>query len=231
MNDIKTPAGIERESMRIIDAELSGRGIALSPDRAAIVKRVIHATADFDYAETLRFTPDAPSIGETVVRGGVIVTDTNMALSGISKPALRRLRASALCLMAQERIALEARERRVTRATVCMERALERIPNAILAIGNAPTAALRVAELIETGARPAFVIGVPVGFVNVVESKERIWEACGRFEIPAIVAMGRKGGSAVAAAICNALLYAAADMSDPRKREAETQSERETPSR
>ncbi|MBQ9521647.1 MAG: precorrin-8X methylmutase [Oscillospiraceae bacterium] len=210
MNDIKTPAGIERESMRIIDAELSERGIVLPDDRAAIVKRVIHATADFAYAETLRFTPDAPVLCAEALRGGVLVTDTNMALAGISKPALKRLGASACCFMASEDVAQAARERNITRAAVSVEYALERCPVGAFAIGNAPTALLCLAERIERGARPAFVIGVPVGFVNVAESKRRIWEVCERFQIPAIVAMGRKGGSTVAAAICNALLYAVA---------------------
>lgn len=215
---IKTPAEIERESMRTIERELAGRGIVLPSDRAAIVRRVIHATADFEYAETLYFTPDAASRGAEVLRGGVIVTDTNMALAGISKAALTRLGSSAHCLMAEEDIAREARERNLTRAAVSMERALERFPGAAFAIGNAPTALLCLAELIETGARPALVVGVPVGFVNVTESKERIRAVCARSGVPAIISMGRKGGSGVAAAICNALLYAAAGILDPSQR-------------
>ncbi len=214
MSGVKTPAEIERESMRIIGAELAARGIVPPPERAAIVKRVIHATADFDYAETLRFTPDAPS----ALRVGVLVTDSNMALAGISKAALQRLGASARCFMADSAIAEAAKRKRITRAAASMECALERYPGAAFAIGNAPTALLRLAEGIEAGARPALVIGVPVGFVNVTESKETIWETCLRYGVPAIVAMGRKGGSGVAAAICNALLYAAADMSDPARR-------------
>ncbi|MBR4545435.1 MAG: precorrin-8X methylmutase [Oscillibacter sp.] len=215
MNDIRTPAGIERESMRIIDAELSERGIVLAPDRAAIVKRVIHATADFAYAETLYFTPDAPSLCADALRGGVLVTDTDMALAGISKATLRLLGGAAYCFMASEDVAREARERNTTRAAVSVDYALERYPGAAFAVGNAPTALLRLAERIEAGARPAFVIGVPVGFVNVAESKRRIREVCGRFRVPAIVADGRKGGSTVAAAVCNALLYAASGTLDP----------------
>ena len=214
MGFLKTPAEIERESMKIIGAELSERGIALQPDRAEIVKRVIHATADFDYAETLRFTPDAPSM----LRGGVIVTDTNMALAGISKTALRHLGMSARCFMAEKEIADAAKRNGITRAAASMAYALEKYPDAVFAIGNAPTALLRLADGMEAGTRPALVIGVPVGFVNVEESKARIWETCVRRGVPAIVAMGRKGGSGVAAAICNALLYAAADMSDPARR-------------
>lgn len=214
----KTPAGIERESMRMIEEELARRGIALPPEHAAIVKRVIHATADFDYAETLRFTPDAASRGAAALCGGVIVTDTNMALAGISKPTLERLRASAHCLMAEDAVAREARERGLTRAAVSMSRAWERYPGAAFVVGNAPTALLRLAELIDAGARPPLVVGVPVGFVNVAESKERIWDVCGRYGVAAIVSTGRKGGSGVAAAVCNALLYAAAGTLDPETR-------------
>lgn len=213
-----SPADIERESMRIIEEELSGRGIVLPPDRAAIVKRVIHATADFDYADALRFASDAPARGMDALRGGVLVTDTNMALAGISRAALSRLNASARCFMADEDIARTAEARGVTRAAAAMSYALERYPGAAYAVGNAPTALLTLAERMEAGARPSLVIGVPVGFVNVAESKERIWEACVRYGVPAIVAMGRKGGSSVAAAICNALLYDAAELSDPARR-------------
>ena len=214
MEILTTPAEIERESMKIIDRELSARGIALPPGRAAVVKRVIHATADFDFAQTLRFTPDAPQ----ALRGGVIVTDTNMALAGINRDALRRLGMSALCFMAEKEIADAAKRDNVTRAAASMSYALERCPGAVFAVGNAPTAALRLADGIEAGARPALVIGAPVGFVNAEESKARLWETCVRRGVPAIVAAGRKGGSGVAAAICNALLRSAADMSDPARR-------------
>lgn len=203
------PAEIERESMSIIARELAARGIAVPQEHEAVVRRVIHTTADFDYAQNLRFTDDAVAHGVGALRGGVIVTDTNMALSGVSKPSLRALDAQAYCFMAEEAIARQAKERGVTRAVVAADYAVERYPGAIFAVGNAPTALLRLAEHIERGARPALVIGVPVGFVNVVESKERMLAVCERYDIPAILAMGRKGGSTVAAAICNALLYAA----------------------
>ena len=209
------PADIERESMAIIDRELAARGIELPPERAAVVKRVIHTTADFDYAASLRFTEDAAARGAAAMRGGVIVTDTNMARAGVSKRALRLLGGEVLCYMADEAVAAEAKARGVTRATASMERAFAEHPNAILAVGNAPTALLKIVESIESGARPALVIGVPVGFVNVVESKERALAVCERYGVPAIVAVGRKGGSGVAAAICNALLYTAADLLDP----------------
>lgn len=213
------PADIERTSMGIIEAELSSRGIHLEEANAAVVKRVIHTTADFDYAENLRFTPDAVAKGVAALRGGTIVTDTNMALAGISKPALARLGGDAVCFMADPAIAAQAKAEGTTRAVAAVTRAGELYPKAILAVGNAPTALLRAVELMEKQDwRPALVIGVPVGFVNVVESKELLLETCLRFQVPAIVALGRKGGSNVAAAICNALLYTAADLLDPSAR-------------
>ena len=216
--EIMKPADIERRSMEIIDGELASRGIALPADTLPIVRRVIHTTADFDYAQSLRFTPDAVRLGQAALRGGVIVTDTNMALAGINKAALKRLGGEAVCFMAEERIAAEAKARGVTRATASVDYAAERFPGAIFAVGNAPTALLRLAEHMERGMRPALVIGAPVGFVNVVESKERILALCGRLGVPAVVALGRKGGSGVAAAICNALLYDAAGLTEPEKR-------------
>lgn len=213
------PADIERASMAIIARELAARGVTPPPETDAVVRRVIHTTADFDYAETLRFTADAVRRGAEAMRGGMIVTDTNMALAGVSKAALRRLDCETCCYMAEDAVAREAKERGTTRAVVSMERALREHPSAVFAIGNAPTALLRIAEAIEAGARPALVIGVPVGFVNVVESKERALEACGRCGVPAIVALGRKGGSNVAAAICNALLYTAAGLLEPASRQ------------
>lgn len=209
------PAEIEHKSMEIITRELKERGIELPPETAAIVRRVIHTTADFDYAQTLRFTPDAVEKGVQALRGGVIVTDTNMARAGVSKSAAAKLDCEVRCYMADEAVAEEAKRRERTRAVVSVETALREHPDAILAIGNAPTALLRTAELIEGGARPALVIGVPVGFVNVVESKERALVVCERSGVPAIVALGRKGGSTVAAAICNALLYTATQTLDP----------------
>lgn len=217
MEHIK-PADIERESMTIIERELTARGIALPEETRAVVKRVIHTTADFDYAENLRFTPDAVRLGQAALRGATIITDTNMALAGVSKAALRKLGGEAHCFMAEAFIAEDAKARGVTRAVASMDYASEHYPRAAYAIGNAPTALLRLAEHMERGMRPALVIGVPVGFVNVVESKERAFEVCGRYGVPAIVALGRKGGSNVAAAICNALLYAAAELSEPEKR-------------
>ncbi len=213
------PADIERASMAIIADELAQRGIELPAENAAVIQRVIHATADFDYAANLRFTEDAVALGVAALQRGVpIVTDTNMARSGISRPSLAQLNSAVHCFMADEEVATLARRNGTTRAVASMERAAQLFPEAVLAVGNAPTALLAIAGQIEAGLRPALVVGVPVGFVNVVESKERIWAVCRAHGVPAIVAMGRKGGSNVSAAICNALLYAAVNALDPARR-------------
>ena len=197
------PADIERTSMKIIEEEMAERGIVVSEEDMPVVRRVIHTSADFDYGTNLEFT---------------IVTDTNMALSGITKPTLKKLGGEAFCFMAEPEIAEKAKLDGTTRAVASVSYASEKYPNAVFAVGNAPTALIKLSELIREGFRPSLVIGVPVGFVNVVESKEEIFELCKEKGIPAIVAKGRKGGSNVAAAICNALLYAAGDLTDPSKR-------------
>lgn len=203
MNGHMKPADIEKRSFAIITEELGGRTF---PDGVAeVVKRVIHTSADFDYADNLCFSPDAVEQAKAALEAGAtIVTDTNMALAGISKGTLAKLGGRAVCLMADEDVAREAKARGVTRATVSMEHAAKLDGPLIFAIGNAPTALIRLHELIEEGAvSPALVIGVPVGFVNVVESKELFLGG----DTPYIIARGRKGGSNVAAAIVNALLY------------------------
>lgn len=209
------PEDIERASMDIISEELRERGIVVPEEHATIVKRVIHTTADFDFAQNLYFTPGAVSSGMTALRNGVaVITDTNMAKAGISKPALTKLGGQVYCFIADRDVARAAKERGTTRAAAAMEKAARQFPNAVFAIGNAPTALLRVAELIQSGLlHPALVVGVPVGFVNVVESKKTALAVCQANGIPAILAMGRKGGSTVAAAICNALLYRAVAIS------------------
>lgn len=213
------PADIERTSISIITRELDELGLTPPPETAAVVKRVIHTTADFDYAKNLRFTPGAVQAAvRALQRGAVIVTDTNMALAGITKPGLKKLNGEAICYMADPAVAEAAKQAGTTRAVAAMHRAAREHPGAILAVGNAPTALLTIAEEIEAGLRPALVIGVPVGFVNVVESKETLFAVCEQHGVPAIAAMGRKGGSNVAAAICNALVYSAAEMLDPSAR-------------
>ena len=216
---IRSPGQIERGSMEIIRAELRKRGITLPPENEAVILRCIHASADFDYAANLRFTPDAVQKAMEALHGGTdLVTDTNMALAGISKPGLLKLGVSAFCYMAKEQIAERAKAQGTTRAVAAMDWAAEQNPGAILAIGNAPTALLRISEQIGDGLRPALVIAVPVGFVNVVESKEMVFAACEKAGVPCIAAMGRKGGSSIAAAICNALIYSAAELLEPAAR-------------
>ena len=209
------PADIEKRSMELISREMK----TVPPKyHAPVIRRVIHTTADFEYEQTLVFSGNAVTSALTALRAArssaesdilssvTIVTDTNMALSGINKGALSRLNCRAVCYMADPAVAEDAERRGVTRAAVSMEKAAELKGPLIFAIGNAPTALLRLKELIDADAvRPELVVGVPVGFVNVVESKELIMES----DVPYIVARGRKGGSTVAAAICNALLYMA----------------------
>lgn len=203
VNGRMAPAEIEQRSFEIIRAELGAR--TFPADIAPVVHRVIHTTADFDYADTLCFSEHAVGHAKDALSAGAtVVTDTNMALSGISKAALHSLGGRALCLMADEQVAREAKARGVTRAVVSMEHAAKLPGPLIFAIGNAPTALIRLHELIRKGAvQPALVIGVPVGFVNVVEAKELFLGG----NTPYIIARGRKGGSNVAAAIVNALLY------------------------
>ncbi len=197
------PMDIEKRSFEII-TELLGEK-KLEPENELVIKRVIHTTADFDYVENLVFSEHAVSKGIEALRNGCdIVTDTQMAKSGINKTILGKLGGQVYCFMSDEDVAAEAKDRGVTRAMVSMERAAEREKPCIFAIGNAPTALVSLHEQIAQGKiRPALIIGVPVGFVNVVESKELFLDS----EIPHIIARGRKGGSNVAAAICNAMLY------------------------
>lgn len=199
------PADIERRSFEIISAELAERHIILDAETEMITKRVIHTTADFDYAETLCCSENAvKAAGELLISGADIVTDTRMAFSGINKSALAKLGGTAHCFINDEDVAQEAKARGITRSAVCMEKARSIGKPVIFAIGNAPTALIRLREMMdEEGFRPAFIIGVPVGFVNVEYAKELIIET----DVSYIINRGRKGGSNVAAAICNALLY------------------------
>ena len=199
------PGEIEGRSFAIITKELEERGIMIPREQEPVTKRVIHTSADFGYADTLTFSENAVAVAKHLIRAGAdIVTDTNMALSGVNKKVLEAYGGMAHCFMADEEVAGEAKERKVTRAVVSMEHAAKLNKPVIFAIGNAPTALIRLYELICDGIyRPAFIIGVPVGFVNVEVAKEMILHT----DVPCIVNRGRKGGSNVAAAICNALLY------------------------
>ena len=192
------PADIEKRSMEIIGEELGQ--IKIDPEKLDIVKRVIHTSADFDYARNLLFSEGVVEKALAALqKGATIVTDTNMACTGINKMGLSKLGAKAVCFMADEDVAARAKEAGSTRAAACMEKACTIEGPVIIAVGN-----VRLDELVKEGKiKPELVIGVPVGFVNVVESKEIIMKT----GIPYIVARGRKGGSNVAAAICNALIY------------------------
>ena len=203
MMEYVKPMDIEKRSFEIITQLLGDT--PMEPENEPVIKRVIHTSADFDYAQNLVFSPGAVQIGLEALKSGCdIVTDTQMAKAGINKTALGKLGGTVHCFMSDEDVAREAKQRGVTRATVSMERAAALDKRCIFAIGNAPTALIAIKELMDAGKlHPALIIGVPVGFVNVVESKELIIAS----EVPHIVARGRKGGSNVAAAICNALLY------------------------
>ncbi len=199
------PAEIEKRSFEIISAELAQKGIKLPEDRDYIIKRAIHTTADFDYAETMYFSEGAVDKALNLIKNGAdIVTDTNMALSGINKKTLASFGGECFCYMADEEVSEIAAKTGSTRAAVSMERATRIEKPVIFAIGNAPTALVKLREMYDAGIyKPAFIIGVPVGFVNVEAAKELIIDT----DIPCIINRGRKGGSNVAAAICNALLY------------------------
>ena len=194
------PQEIEKRSFEIITQELGDRVL----EQAPVIKRVIHTTADFDYADNLVFSPNVMELAWQAIREGApIITDTNMGKSGINKKRLANYGSEVYCFMADEDVAEEARKHGTTRACASMDKAARLGLNGIFAIGNAPTALVRLHELMQEGAiKPRLIIGVPVGFVNVVQAKELILTD----DVPYIVARGRKGGSNVAAAICNALV-------------------------
>ena len=205
--DIIKPHEIENKSFEIISEiiRIEYPNAQILKEHESIVKRVIHTSADFEYLENLKFSEDVIIHAQNALKNGaVIITDTNMAKSGINKTPLSKLGGEVHCYIADEDEALEAKQRGVTRAIVSMEKAAKLERPLIFAIGNAPTALIALDEMIKKRSlKPELIIGVPVGFVNVVESKELIMHS----GIPYIVAQGRKGGSNVAAAICNALIY------------------------
>lgn len=197
------PAEIEKKSFEIITEELGN--VELDPLQAPIIKRAIHTSADFDYLKNLYFSGNAVrKIQEAIRNGACIVTDTQMAKSGINKKELAKYGGEVYCFMSDEDVSEMAKINGTTRATASMDKAAKLDKKLIFAIGNAPTALVRLYELVINGnIKPEAIIGVPVGFVNVVEAKELIIG----LPCPCIVARGRKGGSNIAAAICNALLY------------------------
>ncbi len=200
------PADIEKRSFEIIGQELEEMGIVLPEKEASITMRCIHTSADFDYAKNLVFSDGAIDRAREAIRNGAsILTDTNMARSGINKKRLESFGGQVYCFMADEDVAQRAKENGTTRAVASMEKACELKEPLIIAIGNAPTALIHLYELVEAGRiLPELIIGAPVGFVNVEPAKELILS---QNKVPTIVARGRKGGSNIAACICNALLY------------------------
>lgn len=199
------PQDIEKRSFAIISKELEEKGIVLPKEQELVTKRAIHTSADFDYAKTMTYSDHAVEIAKKLIQNGAdIVTDTNMALAGVNKKELAKYGGEVHCFMAEEEVAKMAKDRGVTRAAVSMEKAAQIEKPVIFAIGNAPTALIELYEMIQRGKyRPAFIIGVPVGFVNVEAAKDLILKT----DVPYIINRGRKGGSNIAAAICNALLY------------------------
>ncbi|MGI6545265.1 MAG: precorrin-8X methylmutase [Fastidiosipilaceae bacterium] len=203
------PDEIERRSFEIITEELGDR--TLDPLQEPVIKRVIHTSADFEYLDNLLFSQDVILTAHQAIRDGAhIVTDTRMAQAGVNKNRLASRGGSVHCFMSDPDVIAEAKARGCTRATICVERGFE-LQNklgekVIFAIGNAPTALIHIYNLIMEGKEsPALIVAAPVGFVNVIEAKELIE----KLPVPSIIAKGRKGGSNIAAAICNALIYEA----------------------
>lgn len=199
------PEEIEKRSFEIIGEELDQMGVQLNPTHESIIKRAIHTSADFEYVNTLIFSENVVEKTLSILKeGATIITDTNMGKAGINKAACKKLNINVECFIADDEVAQIAKENGTTRAVASMDKASTLTGNLIFAIGNAPTALIRLCELMEENKiNPSLIIGVPVGFVNVVESKELLLSTTTNY----IVNKGRKGGSNIAAAICNALLY------------------------
>jgi len=205
------PEEIEAESFRTIDLEAGPH--QWSPAEWQIVRRVIHTSADFDYVKTVVMSADAISAGvKAILAGRGVVTDTTMALSGISKPRLAQFSISAACFVADQQVAKEAFAKGITRSIVAMRKGTADSGSGIFVIGNAPTALFELLRQVRAeGLRPDLIVGLPVGFVGAVESKEELITVAEQFRIPFITNRGRKGGSNVAAAVMNALLILAAE--------------------
>ena len=202
------PEEIEAESFRIIEVEIGPH--PWSPTEWPVVRRVIHTSADFEFAKTLFFSPDAVACGVAALRAGRgIVTDTTMALSGIAKPRLKRFGITASCFVADPDVASLAQEEGITRSVAAMRKALNDSGSGIFVIGNAPTALFELLRLAHKGVRPDLIIGLPVGFVGAAESKEQLLTVGPGLDIPFITNRGRKGGSTIAASVVNALLIMA----------------------
>lgn len=205
--DTMHPEEIEKKSFEIIEAELLRD---LPVDTKSIILRAIHTSADFEYADNLAFSENVVEDALNAIKSGVtIVTDTNMALAGINKNAMKQLKLEGFCFVSDPEIVEVSKQKGITRSSAAVDLAIDRFGERLIFVcGNAPTALIRLRELILGGGpKPRLVIGVPVGFVNVVQSKEMLIHLCEREKIPYIVARGRKGGSNIAASIVNALMY------------------------
>ncbi|OOM75679.1 cobalt-precorrin-8X methylmutase [Clostridium puniceum] len=202
MDYLKNPMGIEEKSFEIIGEEMGAH--SFTEEELLIVKRTIHTTADFEYKDLVEISKDAIETAKELFRKGAkIYTDTNMALNGINKMALTKTNSNVICYVNEEIVHKEAKEKSITRSMAAVEKACNDKVD-IFVFGNAPTALFRLKELIKEGkAKPKLIIAVPVGFVGAAESKENMQD----LNIPYIRVKGRKGGSTVAAAIINALMY------------------------
>lgn len=199
------PSEIEKKSFEIISTELKKMNIKIPEEQKSITLRTIHTSADFDFAKTMYYSKNSIQIAKDLIKNGAdIVCDTNMAKAGINKKILEKFGGTVHCFMADEDVAQKSKNLKITRASASMEKAIKLNKPIIFAIGNAPTALISLYEMFEKKIyKPEFIIAVPVGFVNVELAKNLILET----EIPCIINRGRKGGSPIAATICNALLY------------------------
>ncbi|MDZ7579513.1 MAG: precorrin-8X methylmutase [Deltaproteobacteria bacterium] len=202
-----TPQEIESQSFKIIEAEAGPHNFM--PEQWPIVRRMIHTSADFDYLQSVRFHPLAVTCGIAAIKNGnPIITDTNMARTGIRRHDLERFGVEVRCLITDPDVAAAARRNGTTRAQAAVDAAATSMVDGIYVIGNAPTALLRLIALVNAGrAQPALIVGLPVGFVNAAESKADLLS----LEVPYITNTGRKGGSTVAASVINALALMAAE--------------------
>lgn len=208
---MQQPAAIAADSFALIRRELAAMGYHFAPPLDVVIERIIHSTADFEFAELTQVSPGAVEAGvKALQNGGAVITDVQMVRIGINSTRLTALGSAAHCFVADEVVRQRAEAAGLTRSALGMRLAAERglLNGAIVAIGNAPTALYEIIKLIEEGCRPALVIGVPVGFISTTESKAALVQLT---EIPWIVTTGRKGGSTVAVAIVNALLRLAAN--------------------
>jgi len=204
MSYVKKPMAIENKSFEIITSELGEKAKRFTEDELKIVKRLIHTTADFEYADIVEISKDAIESGKKAIgEGSKIYCDTNMIVNGLSKKTMEKWNVGAYCLVSDEKVVIEAKERGLTRSIVGMEKAMKDEKTKIFLIGNAPTALFTLMEAIENGYRPSLVVGVPVGFVGAEDSKEKLRE----LDIPYIITRGRKGGSTVAVATFHGILY------------------------